>query len=620
MSEPIAVAGPIYEGLDERVPDTAVSVILKLRGETCDIDCLYCYEKRKEAPGGARVTAEHVSRLPEIFAGRPLVVELHGGEPLTAGKESVREVLAELATQPSVVRVSLQTNGVQLDESWLDLFDEVYPGLHIGISLDGDPDGNAWRVGYDGQPVYQRVTRALHLLAERGRRVGVITAVTPRLLGRAEAIIDHLAGFAAVDAVSLVPCFDAGVRRPTRSPGARTPNSRRLQLAAVSEDAPPDWAITPDQYADFVLDAAVHWVSSGASRRLKLEPVVSTIRRLHGLESSFCHFSGLKCDHVFTLYPDGRFGSCDELPWPPAHLASLDQLATEADVRAAQATSALLAEGHELTNRCVTCDYRGTCAGGCIATRWRMASAGDEDAYCSHRMRLIDGVAALVAQPQAPAGVRCCRLHARPRTPNTMADVSAFLGRWRDPNVDRPAVVLVRSSQGNLNSTGSPGVQPAPDLDPGHPQWSDGIEPGVRPLVDVLTRDWNLVTYDSCEGHVPADRTMAVPPTERRVGVLPRSREEYAVAAAALCRATAAVAHDLPRSIRVVVGRADLTCERSGRRWPVLDVALTRVPTESWARYFADLDGATAQLADALGHHRPDPSLGCACETRGVRR
>lgn len=27
------------------------------------------------------------------------------------------------------------------------------PGLQIGISLDGDAKGNAWRVGYDGKPV-----------------------------------------------------------------------------------------------------------------------------------------------------------------------------------------------------------------------------------------------------------------------------------------------------------------------------------------------------------------------------------------------------------------------------------------------------------------------------------
>ncbi|MFD5030020.1 HEXXH motif-containing putative peptide modification protein [Streptomyces sp. NPDC058405] len=44
----------LYLGLDAKDTDSPVSVILKLRGETCDIDCLYCYEKRKEAPGGAR--------------------------------------------------------------------------------------------------------------------------------------------------------------------------------------------------------------------------------------------------------------------------------------------------------------------------------------------------------------------------------------------------------------------------------------------------------------------------------------------------------------------------------------------------------------------------------------
>lgn len=58
-----------------------MSVIVKTRGETCDIDCLYCYEKRKEAPGGARVSADQIRRLASIFKGRKLAVELHGGEP-----------------------------------------------------------------------------------------------------------------------------------------------------------------------------------------------------------------------------------------------------------------------------------------------------------------------------------------------------------------------------------------------------------------------------------------------------------------------------------------------------------------------------------------------------------
>ncbi|WP_199806700.1 hypothetical protein [Streptomyces sp. NRRL F-5727] len=107
----------LYAPLSSTGPDTAVSVILKLRGETSDIDCLYCFEKRKESPGGAQISAAQVHRLGSVFSGRPLSVELHGGEPLTAGRERLAEILDALAAQPNVIRVSLQTNGLQLDDA-----------------------------------------------------------------------------------------------------------------------------------------------------------------------------------------------------------------------------------------------------------------------------------------------------------------------------------------------------------------------------------------------------------------------------------------------------------------------------------------------------------------------
>lgn len=125
------------------------------------------------SPGGARISGDQIKHLDRLFRHRALAAELHGREPLTAGREVIAEVLRELAAQPKVVRVSMQTSGVQLDAAWLDLFDELCPGLQIGISLDGDAQGNAWRIGYDGEPVYPRVATALELLAERGRKVGV---------------------------------------------------------------------------------------------------------------------------------------------------------------------------------------------------------------------------------------------------------------------------------------------------------------------------------------------------------------------------------------------------------------------------------------------------------------
>ncbi|MCX4689764.1 radical SAM protein [Kitasatospora purpeofusca] len=601
----------LYRSLDSDDADTAVSVIVKVRGETCDIDCLYCYEKRKEAPGGARVGAAQIGRLADLFRGRHLAVEIHGGEPLTAGREHIAEILRELAALPKVARVTLQTNGVLLDEDWLDLFEELCPTLQIGISLDGDAQGNAWRVGYDGKPVYPRVAEALNLLAVRGRSVGVIAAVTPAVLGRAEAVLDHLAGFGSVNAVSFVPCFDTAIDRPTAATGRRAPASRLLQQAAVASDGGPAWAIHPDDYAEFVVAATAHWISAGHFARLKLEPAVSTIRRLRGLGTGFCHFSDLKCDHVFTLYPDGRLGSCDELPWPQAQLTLLDTTNDQREITEAQQGSNLLNQGKALMDKCTTCDYRSTCGGGCVATRWRMNLVDGQDAYCDYRMRMVDGIAALLAQPNHPGGAWCRTLRWRPRTPNSMHDVAGFAARWDDGTTPRGTVRLSTSAHGNINTVGRPGIHEADDLDPAHPQWRDAIEPGVWPLVHTVTHRWNLITYDSCEGH--AYPGLELEPAARKVGILARGQNEYARVAAALCRATSAAAPGLPVSITVTLSRSELACETTGGATPVLDLALQPTADHNWDDYFAHLDDATAVFADALRDEHPSFGPACSC-------
>lgn len=618
MDTHTTTSGPHYLGLEEDT-DAAVSVIVKLRGETCDIDCVFCYEKRKETPGGARVDVADIGRLATLFGERPVVIELHGGEPLTAGKPYLRDVLTTLAAQPSVIRVTLQTNAIRLDAEWLEIFDDVYPDLHIGVSLDGDPEGNSWRIDYDGRETHSRVTAALRLLSSRGRKVGVISVVTPQVLGRATTVLDHLAGFEAVNAISFVPCFDSTVVAPTATEATRTPPSRIVQQAQIRPGGPA-WAVTGEEYAEFVLEAASHWVRTGLSSRLKLEPVVSTIRTLKGLDVGFCHFSNLKCDHVFTLYPDGRFGSCDELPWPAAQLGRFTELTNSAEVVAAQRTLPLLNEGRSLTAKCERCRYRHTCGGGCIATRLRAArSVGTDDDYCRYRMRLVDGVAAILTQPDVLTATRCRNVKARPHQPNAMTDVAGFLHRWRSPNAARPPMRINLSAHGNINTVGEPGIHEADDLDPLHPSWREAIEPGVWPLVDQITREWNLVTYDSCQGHRYDGLPLA--PTERRVCILPRDRDEYAGIAAVMCRVITSAASELPQPIEVVLGRAELSCTSTTARFPVLDLRFERRENYDWPSYFAAVDAATAVLIDHMSNRRPAHALcGCAPSGEGAPR
>ncbi|MFF3919268.1 hypothetical protein ACFYZB_38685 [Streptomyces sp. NPDC001852] len=217
------------------------------------------------------------------------------------------------------------------------------------------------------------------------------------------------------------------------------------------------------------------------------------------------------------------------------------------------------------------------------------------------------------------AGGGCRTLTHRPRFPNVMPDVDEFLGRWNAPGAPRRSARLLRSADGNINTVGLPGIHEADDVDPGHPQWRAAIEDGVWPLVDALTAGaWRLTTYDSCEGH--AYRSLSLAPGRRRVGVLPRSPEEFARAAAALCRGVRAAAPDVPAPVRITLSTCDLNCGRSGRSHPVLDLGLEPAAGAGDDAYFAALGTATEALAAALLAQRPAADEPCGCAVTGGRQ
>ncbi|GAA0847871.1 hypothetical protein GCM10009525_68840 [Streptosporangium amethystogenes subsp. fukuiense] len=149
--------------------------ILKIHSR-CDLACKYCYmyemadsswltrpkqmSREIVAATAARI-AEHAHR----HGLRDIEIILHGGEPLLAGPEAIRETVTRIrsAAAGTRVRASLQTNGLRLDESYLRLLDEL--DIRVGVSLDGDEtmhDRSRRRAG--GRGSHAEVSRALRLL------------------------------------------------------------------------------------------------------------------------------------------------------------------------------------------------------------------------------------------------------------------------------------------------------------------------------------------------------------------------------------------------------------------------------------------------------------------------
>jgi uncharacterized protein len=99
-------------------------------------------------------------------------VVLHGGEPLLAGPKRIAQCVSYLRSAVSAevdVRLTLQTNGVQLDDDMLRLFREWQ--MRVSVSFDGDRSAHdRHRRQINGTSSYSRVTEALYKLTKEPNR------------------------------------------------------------------------------------------------------------------------------------------------------------------------------------------------------------------------------------------------------------------------------------------------------------------------------------------------------------------------------------------------------------------------------------------------------------------
>jgi uncharacterized protein len=135
------------------------------------------------APETVKATATRIAEHTNKHHLTAIELILHGGEPLLAGRESIREIVNVVrATVPARVDVRLQTNGVLLNLDYLRLFDELDIG--VAVSLDGDERmHDRGRRAANGKGSYRAVAEALdRLTSPRFAHLfrGLLCLVDPR--------------------------------------------------------------------------------------------------------------------------------------------------------------------------------------------------------------------------------------------------------------------------------------------------------------------------------------------------------------------------------------------------------------------------------------------------------
>nr|WP_245674729.1 FxsB family cyclophane-forming radical SAM/SPASM peptide maturase [Herbidospora cretacea] len=362
-------------------PSAFRQFILKVHSR-CDLACPGCYvyemadqswrtQPRQMSPAVVASTAfriaEHARthRLPDID------VILHGGEPLLAGPESLEHIVrtirgacSEVGTR---VRVSMQTNAVRLDETYLKLFHDLE--IRVGVSLDGDAVAHdRTRVFANGRGSHERVSRALRLLE------GPFHHLFAGLLCTIDLRNDPIATYRALLE------FD--------------PPSVDFLLPHGNWAAPPPWRdadSTATPYADWLIRIFDEWRETPRFRT-EIRLFHEIIRLLSGGDSR-SESVGLSPASMVVVETNGAIEQSDILKsaFEGASATGLHVLTAAFDDALGHPAIAARQLGvRALGPECRRCDLVNTCGGGLYAHRFRPATGFlGPSVYCPDLYRLI---------------------------------------------------------------------------------------------------------------------------------------------------------------------------------------------------------------------------------------
>ena len=168
--------------------DVLPLLILKLAAR-CNLNCTYCYEFNladttwQNSPSHISdevfdAVLDRVERYTRWSGQSRIHLSMHGGEPTLLGPERFERLCERARTRLShlQVKISIQTNGVLLNQNWANVF--ARQRVNIGVSIDGPPQiHDRARVDHAGRGSYDRVRRGVEALAEAGVPFGILTVI-----------------------------------------------------------------------------------------------------------------------------------------------------------------------------------------------------------------------------------------------------------------------------------------------------------------------------------------------------------------------------------------------------------------------------------------------------------
>lgn len=332
-----------------------LSIMIKPASSLCNLRCKYCFycdvaESRDVPNFGVmnEATAENLIKSALDFAdGSSIAFAFQGGEPLIAGLEYFRffvRIVKENNKKNSQIFFSVQTNGTLISDEWCDFFRENE--FLVGLSLDGDREGNRFRVDEKGNNVYFKILKAAEKLKRHEVEFNILIVLTAFCAERCEKVYKYFrdGGFKYLQ---FIPCL-----RPFENDGAES-----------------ELYMTDRQYASFLIKTFNLYVKDFVrGNYVSIRYFDNLVRMYLGERPEQCGLCGV-CGRQLVVEGNGNLYPCDFFCTDEWLLGNINEISVRSALTGSKAER-FVGESFQTEEKCKKCRFFLLCrAQGCKRQR-----------------------------------------------------------------------------------------------------------------------------------------------------------------------------------------------------------------------------------------------------------
>jgi uncharacterized protein len=366
-------------------------VIVKPVGSLCNLNCTYCYYLHKKEllkeTDGIIISDDLLEKFIRLYIttqdANHINFTWHGGEPTLLGIDFYRKVLRyqEKYAGQKYIHNALQTNGLLLDKEWCEFLREHK--FLVGLSIDGPKHlHDPFRVDKEGQPSFDRVLHAAHLMQEYDVAFNCLVVINALNAQHPDEVYQFLTQELGARRLQWIPCVEPknfcnvapGQWDIAKMPIIGTPAAKPGNPDSVVTD----WSVDPDDWGQFLCRTFDLWLQKDAGT-VTINWFESLIGQWMRQPPQMCSLAEVCGRSLLVLDKDGSLYSCEHFVFPEYRLGNLqDSDLNFADIAYSPTQRKFGCHKRDrLPNYCKQCSYLFACHGECPKNRFLKTPDGE---------------------------------------------------------------------------------------------------------------------------------------------------------------------------------------------------------------------------------------------------